>query len=111
MLSKHLARIFFFYFAEKEQAAEFLQTVRGSVSQICRQISAVASRRVDVDEDSEDEFEEFAKLVRRVNVENEEPNKPVAPNARKDKADDACNDKVDDASKDKVYDQGYYREP
>jgi len=87
LLSKHLARIFFFYFAEKEQAKEFLHTVRGSVAQI-RQISSVSTHRVNVDEDSEDETKELVNLVRRINVENEDPNKKAVENEKPNKKED-----------------------
>jgi len=76
---------------------EFLQTVQGSVVQICRQISAVC--RVHVDEDSEDEVEELANLVRCVNVENEDPNKKVVANEepnKKAKANDGDAEDVED---------------
>ena len=108
MLSKHHARVFFFYFAKKKQAAEFLDTVRGSVAQIHRQISAVAPRRVDVDGDSDDEVEELVKLVRRVGVENEEPNKKAVDIEEPDKkANDegSAEDVEDEDSCDSTFDE------
>jgi hypothetical protein len=73
LLSKHLARVFCFYFAKKSQAEAFLDTVGKSVAKIHRQSLAVAPPYVDVD--SDDEVEELVNLVRRVGIENEKPNK------------------------------------
>ena len=75
---------------------DFLKTVQGWILQLSRQIPAVAARRVDVDDDSEDELVatvlkvnvELACLIRRIDIKNEEPNKPAAPDAGKDKSDD-----------------------
>jgi hypothetical protein len=54
LYSKHLARVFYFYFGEKRPALDFLHQVQVEVGRLPRQIT-VAVARNDVDDESEDE--------------------------------------------------------
>ena len=54
MYSKHLARVFYFYFGEKRPALDFLHHVQVEVGRLRRQIT-VAVARNDVEDESEDD--------------------------------------------------------
>jgi hypothetical protein len=77
LYSKHLARVFYFYFGEKRPALDFLHCVQVEVGRLSRQIT-VAVARNDGDDESEDEFV----AVADDNFDESEESETAAPDVR-----------------------------